>query len=78
VVVVVAQMVEMAVAAANFGFQAHRHHGFLPLVRRSQFKSVQEEQADTPPQTELHQQLLGEALLAIEQMVELVEADGKV
>jgi hypothetical protein len=74
-VVVVAR--EMAAAAANFDIQALHHHGFLPLVRRFQFKLVAGAQVVIPPQMELHQLLLGVALLVIEQMVELVAADGR-
>jgi hypothetical protein len=39
---------------------------------------VQVEQAVIHPLMALHQRLLGVARLAIKQMVELVEADGKV
>jgi hypothetical protein len=70
-------MAEMAAAAANFDIQALHHHGFLPPERRFQFKLVAVEQVVIHPQMELHQLLLGVALLAIKQMVELVAADGK-
>jgi predicted nucleotidyltransferase component of viral defense system len=69
---------EMVAEAENFDTQAHHHHGFQPLVQRSQFKLVLVEQAVIHPLMALHQRLRGVALLAIRQMAELVAEGGKV
>jgi hypothetical protein len=69
---------EMAVAVVNFVTHLHRQPGFRPLVLRSQFKSVPVERVDTHPLMALQRQWLGADLLDIKQMVEPVEADGKV